>query len=368
VIGVNIGYIGCQAKEFAMAVILRPGDNNDLVRLLQARLNLGYPLYSHLVVDGIYGPATTAVVREFQRRAGLVVDGIAGPQTLGRLGLRFDQPPPTPTALPFFYCASGTWATPFQGPPFDVGWRLEQMGRVRNQPVGYPAAGFLYPNPFLSYNESVALGVAELVRLILMNAGKFYLCGYSQGAEVVVRTLRLMLPGQPLAHRAGDLLNVVTFGSPCRPPGPTRLGNNPPGSGISRIYTPNEFRARTFDFVLDGDMYATATDDTLLHLGYEALTPLELDLPFAVKIVTLIQTDEFLALLNLANTPETFAKVVRTAIVVGEFIIRNPHIHYNDWIAFNGATGVDRAVQILTDTPAGQPAAAAASQPSDASA
>jgi hypothetical protein len=81
------------------------------------------------------------------------------------------------------------------------------------------AAGFLYPNPFLSYNESVAQGVAELMRLILMNAGQFYLCGYSQGAEVVVRTLRLMLPGQPLAHRAGDLLKVITFGSPCRPPG-----------------------------------------------------------------------------------------------------------------------------------------------------
>jgi hypothetical protein len=158
---------------------------------------------------------------------------------------------------------------------------------VRNQPVGYPAAGFLYPNPFLSYNESVAQGVAELMRLILMNAGQFYLCGYSQGAEVVVRTLRLMLPGQPLAHRAGDLLKVITFGSPCRPPGPTLLGNNPPGSGISRIYTPDQFRSRTYDFVLNGDMYATATDDTLLHLGYEALAPLELDLPFALKIFTL---------------------------------------------------------------------------------
>jgi peptidoglycan hydrolase-like protein with peptidoglycan-binding domain len=67
-------------------------DSNDLVRLLQARLNRDYPLYSNLVVDGSYGPRTTAVVREFQRRAGLVVDGIAGSRTLGRLGLNFDQP------------------------------------------------------------------------------------------------------------------------------------------------------------------------------------------------------------------------------------------------------------------------------------
>jgi hypothetical protein len=175
------------------------------------------------------------------------------------------------------------------------------------------------------------------MRLILMNAGQFYLCGYSQGAEVVVRTLRLMLPGQPLAHRAGDLLKVITFGSPCRPPGPTLLGNNPPGSGISRIDTPEQFRSRTYDFVLDGDIYATATDDTLLHLGYEALTPLELDLPFALKIFTLIQSNEFLSLLNLANTPENFAKLVRTAIVVGDFLIRNPQIHYNDWPASTGS-------------------------------
>jgi peptidoglycan hydrolase-like protein with peptidoglycan-binding domain len=339
--------IGSEHGGIVMAVILRPGDNNDLVRVLQARLNRDYPLYSHLVVDGDYGPATTAVVREFQRRAGLAVDGIAGPQTLGRLGLNFEPPESLPTDLPFFYTAAGTWGTPFQGPPFDVGFRLEQMRTVRNQPVGYPAIGFLNPDPFTSYNESAAQGIAELVRLILMNAGKFYLAGYSQGAEVVVRTLRLMLPGQPLAHRAGDLLKVITFGSPCRPPGPTLLGNNPPGSGISRVYTPDVFRSRTFDFVIDGDMYATTTDDTLLHLAYEALTALELELPFAVKVLTLIQTNEFLALLNLANTPETFAKVVRTAFVVGDFLVRNPHIHYHDWLVFNGQSAVDRAVQIV---------------------
>src|SRR4029079_1176975 len=135
------------------------------------------------------------------------------------------------------------------------------------------------------------------MRLILMSAGQFYLCGYSQGAEVVIRTLRLMLPWQPLAHRAGGLLKGITFRNPSRPPGPTLLGNNPPGSGISRIYTPDQFRSRTYDFILNGDMYATATDDTLRHLGYEALTPLELELPFALKIFTLIQSNEFLALL-----------------------------------------------------------------------
>ena len=120
----------------------------------------------------------------------------------------------------------------------------------------------------------------------------------------------------------------------------------------SGIYTPNEFRSRTYDFVLDGDMYAITTDDTLVHLGYEALTPLELDLPFALMILTLIRSNEFLALLNLANTPETVAKAIKTAIVLGDFIIRNPHIRYQDRTAFNGMTAVDRAVQLLAATPA----------------
>jgi len=61
---------------------LRPGDSNDLVRLLQARLNRDYPLYSNLVVDGSYGPRTTAVVREFQRRAGLLSTVSRAPEPL----------------------------------------------------------------------------------------------------------------------------------------------------------------------------------------------------------------------------------------------------------------------------------------------
>ena len=253
------------------------------------------------------------------------------PGTLGRLGLNFDQPRPLPTNLPFFYCASGTWATPFQGPPFDVGRRVEQTGRIRY--------------PFLRYNESIAYGVAELMRLILMNAGQFYLCGYSQGAEVIVRTLRLMLPGQPLAHRAGDLLKVITFGSPCRPPGPTLLGNNP--SGISRIDTPEQFRSRTYDFVLDGDIYATATGDTLLHLGDETLTPLELDLPFALKIFTLIQEQR----VPLATKPRQHTRELRE---IGENRDRRrrlsdpqPANPLQRLACLNGVTGVDRAVQIV---------------------
>lgn len=67
--------------------ILTFGTRGAYVQLLQAALNKQYPAYSHLAVDGVYGPLTAAVVREFQQRDHLLVDGIAGPQTLGALYL-----------------------------------------------------------------------------------------------------------------------------------------------------------------------------------------------------------------------------------------------------------------------------------------
>lgn len=62
----------------------QPGDKGDKVRKLQAFLNQGG--YAVLVVDGDYGPATTAAVAEFQRRAGVTPQlGVVGPTTLAAL-------------------------------------------------------------------------------------------------------------------------------------------------------------------------------------------------------------------------------------------------------------------------------------------
>jgi hypothetical protein len=53
------------------------------VALVQRRLNaLGY---SHLAVDGNYGPITAGVVRTYQADYGLYVDGVVGPVTWGSL-------------------------------------------------------------------------------------------------------------------------------------------------------------------------------------------------------------------------------------------------------------------------------------------
>lgn len=64
---------------------MRNGDHGDHVRQLQALLNRDYPAYSNLDADGAFGPKTEAVIREFQRRAGLPVNGVAGPETLAKL-------------------------------------------------------------------------------------------------------------------------------------------------------------------------------------------------------------------------------------------------------------------------------------------
>ena len=56
----------------------------DQTRAVQSALSgYGYTI----VVDGVYGPQTTGVVKSWQRSNGLVVDGIAGPITQASLGL-----------------------------------------------------------------------------------------------------------------------------------------------------------------------------------------------------------------------------------------------------------------------------------------
>jgi hypothetical protein len=63
-------------------MLLRQGDRGHHITALQTDLNRHG---ADLIADGIFGPATAAAVRRFQREQGLVIDGIAGPKTLNAL-------------------------------------------------------------------------------------------------------------------------------------------------------------------------------------------------------------------------------------------------------------------------------------------
>lgn len=75
------------ADGFAGARLLRleepPLTGDDVQRLQQALATAGFPLE----VDGVFGQATDAAVRQFQEQEELSVDGIVGPSTLKVLGL-----------------------------------------------------------------------------------------------------------------------------------------------------------------------------------------------------------------------------------------------------------------------------------------
>lgn len=59
----------------ALVVAVRRSDTGSAVRAGQIQLNrYGYAL----TVDGIFGPATEAAVRDFQRQNGLTIDGVLG--------------------------------------------------------------------------------------------------------------------------------------------------------------------------------------------------------------------------------------------------------------------------------------------------
>lgn len=85
--------------------ILRPGDEGDEVKSVQARLQeLGYYAGS---IDGVYGSGTTEAVRFFQARNSLTVDGKVGPNTANVMysgaaipAYAGDASTPTPTPTP----------------------------------------------------------------------------------------------------------------------------------------------------------------------------------------------------------------------------------------------------------------------------
>ena len=83
-----VGYNILVRNQVSLA-LSKYGSRGNEVRQIQTKLkNWGY--YSG-AVDGIYGSATLAAVKKFQKKNGLTADGIAGTKTLQAMGIFREQ-------------------------------------------------------------------------------------------------------------------------------------------------------------------------------------------------------------------------------------------------------------------------------------
>lgn len=101
------------------------------VRDIQSRLNAHG---AKLAVDGLYGPATTAAVRAFQKAQGLAVDGDVGPQTWGALkAAPAAKPAPAKesASAPAFPLSAGSYFGPKEGPSESVSGYFSHRADLR---------------------------------------------------------------------------------------------------------------------------------------------------------------------------------------------------------------------------------------------
>ncbi len=140
---------------------LRPGVRGEAVRRLQRALReRGY----RVVVNGKYGPITTAAVRKFQRSQRLAVTGRVGPKTWRALGLHRPITKPTPsttttttTLPPGGYRHPKPSVERWHGVALDVGWAERDWKRlscvINVESSGNPAAK----------NPSSAMGLLQIL-------------------------------------------------------------------------------------------------------------------------------------------------------------------------------------------------------------
>lgn len=79
---------GALANSLGVRVLHEPMKGDDVKELQQYLQILGF----EVEVDGVFGPTTGRVIREFQRSVGLRIDGIVGRNTLDQLATRIVPP------------------------------------------------------------------------------------------------------------------------------------------------------------------------------------------------------------------------------------------------------------------------------------
>lgn len=306
--------------------------------------------------------------------------GVLDWATKTQLGLLAPPPPTVPARKIVSF--TGTWGAWDNGFGYDVGVRVDQ-GKYQHQGLGYNTNAFMIGNdPGHSYIDMLNDGEAEYLRMFRDDRRPTVLAGYSGGANCVAQVLNHWP-----ADRRSEIIGVVQFGDPSRPPGKTLLGNDPGGHGISEDFPPDWVLDRYYSFTIDGDMYPNAVG--LLPVFYDILTRMEATAEFAMYLFNLFintatgafssiglqalglggnssipffgQLSGLLPLLtgglgggqqgnqpvNLLSMILNIGNIISSLMALLKFMTTNAHSHYGDQPIFGGLTGVSRAVQIV---------------------
>ncbi|MCR3722827.1 MULTISPECIES: M15 family metallopeptidase [Prauserella salsuginis group] len=149
------------ASCYEWSSTLSRGDSGSDVKELQIRVAGWVSHGEHLVIDGVYGPATEAAVKRFQSGYGLGADGVAGPQTFSKI---YDLTSSDCTPAHFSYSEfdDNCGANNFNGGAVSastakentrrVMWQLEAMRhKLGDRPIGITSG-------FRSYSCNSAVG------------------------------------------------------------------------------------------------------------------------------------------------------------------------------------------------------------------
>jgi hypothetical protein len=274
--------------------VLGLGDSSPEIRKIKAHMRAMYRGYAgHLADTELFDQQMVDAVREMQRRwqerdPSIRITGWIGVGDKRRMKYLIEGPTVVGYAVP------GTWGVWHTGPQAMAVNRFPE--RVQVQGVGFNTSAFINPDPRHSYVEACSEGVAELLRLALPEPRRKIISGYSLGAEVVARFL-----AQWPAERRHEIIGVITFGSPSRPAGPTKLGADPGGAGISGFYTPEWARDREWSYTIDGDMYSEA-NSPLMRALYDILTRMEMSTDFMLYLFQVLTSSLGPALLGMAGS------------------------------------------------------------------
>ena len=191
------GIVGPQTWP-ALVVTTQNGSSGDAVRAVQKFGLLSMPGDAPLVVDGSYGPITTARVRFFQESWGLTIDGVAGPETWSFLSTFMPGPRPWPLVK-----QGATQATNWRVRAAQYLLRAHGSGIVADGAFG-PASGAavkVFQQGLRTTEISTTLGQLDWPHLIIT---------VSQGDNGdAVRAVQTLLPGLAVDGAFGPLTDAA---------------------------------------------------------------------------------------------------------------------------------------------------------------